>query len=353
MKGLNPICQNTSLHYLRNAMSLNKEASIRYKIIDSCLRNARKPFPSMEELMEACTEQLGKEFSISTLQKDIKAMKEDEALGFLAPIKFSKSQNGYYYEDKAYSISRIPLSQNDIESLLAATELLSTFSGERVSSHFESAVDKILKSVQEKYERAPGKRSIIQLENPPKQRGYEHFDLFFRAAKERRPITFVHFSYVKRKFSNVFLHVYLLKEFQNRWYVIGFSETHQSIRTFGIDRILDPIILKKDFYMDPNFDPVAQFQDIFGVFPLRNKKEKISFQVDAMLGNYMLSQPLHESQKVLKYCQNGELLIELDLLPSQELIDRFCMWSSQLSVHKPLWIKSKVESLMKGGKGEN
>jgi predicted DNA-binding transcriptional regulator YafY len=329
-------------------MSFNKEASIRYKIIDSCLRNQRKPFPSMDELMDACTEQLGKEFSISTIQKDIKAMKEDEALGFLAPIKFSKSQNGYYYEDKEYSISRIPLSESDIESLLAATDLLSTFSGDRVSSHFESAVDKILKSVQEKYERAPGKRSIIQLENPPKQRGYEHFDLFFRAAKERRPIAFVHFSYAKRKFSNVKLHVYLLKEFQNRWYIIGFSESHQSIRTFGIDRILDPALLKEAFYMDPKFDPVQQFQNIFGVFPLREKTEKIVFKVDAMLGNYMLSQPLHESQEVIEYGKYGDLLLKLELIPSQELIDRFCMWSSQLKVEKPLWIKTKIEKLQKG-----
>lgn len=333
-------------------MSFNKEASIRYKIIDSCLRNQRKPFPSMDELMDACTDQLGKEFSISTIQKDIKAMKEDEALGFIAPIKFSKSHNGYYYEDKDYSISRIPLSENDIESLLAATDLLSTFSGDRVSSHFESAVDKILKSVLEKYEKAPGKRSIIQLENPPKQRGYEHFDLFFRAAKERRPVAFVHFSYAKRKFTNVHLHVYLLKEFQNRWYIIGFSETHQAIRTFGIDRILDPILLKQAFYMDPKFDPVLQFQDIFGVFPLKEKTEKIVFKVDAMLGNYMLSQPLHDSQIVLEYGKYGDLLLQINLIPSQELIDRFCMWSSQLQVQKPLWIKSKIETLQKGVKRE-
>ena len=333
-------------------MSFNKEASIRYKIIDSCLRNQRKPFPSMDELMDACTEQLGKEFSTSTIQKDIKAMKEDEALGFLAPIKFSKSHNGYYYEDKEYSISRIPLSESDIESLLAATDLLSTFSGDRVSSHFETAVDKILKSVQEKYERAPGKRSIIQLENPPKQRGYEHFDLFFRAAKERKPVAFAHFSYTKRKFSNVILNVYLLKEFQNRWYIIGFSESHQSIRTFGIDRILDPIILKAAFYMDPKFDPILQFQDIFGVFPLREKTEKIVFKVNAMLGNYMLSQPLHESQKIIDYGKYGDLRLQIELIPSQELIDRFCMWSSQLTVEKPVWIKTKVENLQKGVKRE-
>ena len=73
----------------------------------------------------------------------------------------------------------------------------------------------------------------------------------------------------------------LLKEFQNRWYIIGYSETHQAIRTFGIDRILDPFMLKQAFYMDPKFDPVLQFQDIFGVFPLKEKNEKIPRSIEA------------------------------------------------------------------------
>ena len=177
--------------------------------------------------------------------------------------------------------------------------------------------------------------------------------MFFRAAKERKPVAFVHFSYVKRKFSNILLHVYLLKEFQNRWYIIGYSETHQAIRTFGIDRILDPQMVKTPFYLDANFDPIAQFQDIFGVFPLRQKKEKIVFTVAAMLGNYILSQPLHDSQIVLEYGSKGELLLQIELIPSQELIDRFCMWHSQLKVQKPAWIKQKVNNIQKGVQHEN
>ena len=71
-----------------------------------------------------------------------------------------------------------------------------------------------------------------------------------------------------------------------------------------------------------------------------------------MLGNYMLSQPLHESQKIIEYGKYGDLRLQIELIPSQELIDRFCMWSSQLTVEKPVWIKTKVENLQKGVKRE-
>ena len=124
-------------------MSFNKEAYIRYIIIDTCLTDKQNPYPKMDTLIEACTEKLGKEFSISAIQKDIKTMKEDEVLGFLAPIKYSKSHNGYYYADANYSIRKISLQDSEIEALKTATEMLSVFSGSRVSENFSQAVDKI------------------------------------------------------------------------------------------------------------------------------------------------------------------------------------------------------------------
>ena len=51
----------------------------------------------MEDFICEMEIKLGKEFSESTIQKDIKAMKQDELLGFLAPIKWSKREGGYYY----------------------------------------------------------------------------------------------------------------------------------------------------------------------------------------------------------------------------------------------------------------
>ena len=325
-------------------MSLNKEAYIRYTTIDSCICNQRKPYPSMNDLIYACEEKLGKSFTISTIQKDIKAMKEDEALGFMAPIKFSKSQNGYFYTDKDYTIRTVPLNEEEVDSLLAATDLLSTFGGERVSSNFNAAVDKILASIKEKYERTPDKRIIIQTENAPKERGWEYFDLFFKAAKERIPLSFLHFSYTKRHFNSIILHPYLLKEFQNKWYIIGFSENHKEIRSFGIDRIMEPLFLNKPFFLKKGFDSEKHMNEIYGVFPLSDKIETIRLKVAPMLGNYLLSQPIHESQKVEIYHSNGYLTLTLTLIPSFELLNQFFMHSKQLSVLEPLWVKQEIKN---------
>lgn len=327
-------------------MPVNKEAYIRYKIIDTCL-SGKKSFPSMADLISTCENELGKKFTISTIQKDIKAMKEDEALGFLAPIKYSKSYNGYYYTDENYTIKKIQLNENEIDSLIAAVDLLTTFNGDRVSSNFGVAIDKVLTSVKEKYEKTSDKRTIIQTENPPKQRGWEHFDKFFKATKERIPVSFIHYNYKKRDFNSIVLHPYLLKEFQNRWYIIGYSENHKAIRYFGIDRIMEPLLLKKTFVLQPDFNAEKHFENIYGIYALSKKVEKIEFEVKPMLGNYLQSQPIHESQKIEAYYSYGSLRLSLQLIPSQELLNFFLMMSNQLILKSPKWLVEEIKMQQK------
>ena len=80
-------------------MPANKYALIRYRVIDRLISNKYKPYPGVEDLMDGCSEALGKDVSKSTIEKDLAAMKNDLGLGYEAPIKFSKEYQGYYYED--------------------------------------------------------------------------------------------------------------------------------------------------------------------------------------------------------------------------------------------------------------
>lgn len=61
-------------------MPANKEALIRYRIIDGLLRDKQNPFPSMDIILEKCESVLGKTFSESTIQKDIYTLRKDQGL---------------------------------------------------------------------------------------------------------------------------------------------------------------------------------------------------------------------------------------------------------------------------------
>ena len=69
-------------------MPVNKNAAFRHRIIDSCLRNPRKPFPSKEYLQEQVSEALNLTdlISASSIDKDLKAMRDF----YKAPIAYNK-----------------------------------------------------------------------------------------------------------------------------------------------------------------------------------------------------------------------------------------------------------------------
>ena len=324
-------------------MSFNKEAYIRYQIIDSCLTNPQKPYPTMDELIDNCERKLGKPFAVSTIQKDIKAMKEDEMLGFLAPIKFKKSHNGYYYSKPDYTIRTIPLNETDIESLKAATDMLAMYSGSRVSENFGHAVEKIFASVNERFPEGNSKRRIIQTDIAPSHKGFEHFELFLHSAKDKIPVCFVHYSYQKRIFNSVIVHPIILKEFQNHWYLVGYSENHEEIRTFGLDRIYDPKLLKRKFVEPKEKSKEDYFKHVYGVYPLPNQvKQRILFSVQPMLSDFLQAHPIHESQKIRREFAHGQALISLELIPSQELINYFLSFNLYLRVLEPKWMKEQI-----------
>ena len=105
-------------------MPANKYALLRYRIIDRCIRNPRNPFPSKEDLRYSCEEALygsdGEHISMSTIDKDIWAMRNEGELGYYAPIAFNKFEGGYHYDHARFRIQNVedlPYWKSDEKSL--------------------------------------------------------------------------------------------------------------------------------------------------------------------------------------------------------------------------------------------
>lgn len=93
-------------------MPVNKNALIRYKTIDRCLRNKYRRW-TLHDLVEACSEALyemegiARGVSVRTVQADLQVMRSDK-LGYEAPIEVYEGKY-YRYSDDDYSISNSPL----------------------------------------------------------------------------------------------------------------------------------------------------------------------------------------------------------------------------------------------------
>lgn len=129
-------------------MPANKNALIRYRVIDQCLRNRYKRW-TIEDLVDACSEALydmegiRKGVSLRTVQSDIQMMRSNK-LGYNAPIEVYE-QKYYRYADPNYSIDKALLEEKDIRLIEKAIALLEREEGQFESSELTLALKQVKK----------------------------------------------------------------------------------------------------------------------------------------------------------------------------------------------------------------
>lgn len=108
-------------------MPINKNALLRYKTIDRCLRNRYRRW-TLDDLVEACSDALyemegiTRGVSVRTVQADIQIMRSDK-LGYNAPIEVY--DNKYYrYDDTEYSITETPIADDTYELVVQAIGMI-------------------------------------------------------------------------------------------------------------------------------------------------------------------------------------------------------------------------------------
>lgn len=329
-------------------MPANKYALLRYRIIDRCLTNPGHPFPSKEELRLACEEALygsdGEHISISTIEKDLWAMRNESELGYYAPIEYHRDERGYHYTEEGYSINDIQLNDDDLDAIRFATNTLIQFRELPIFQQFDEALGKIADrlTVSPNLE-SDGHDPYIQFESTPHASGSEHLAPLLQAIRSKSPveIEYQKFTHAQGDMTRYLVHPYLLKEYRNRWYLICWDPTKSQMRTFGCDRISNLSVQGDKFVVQKAFDADAYFQHAIGITVLGNAKpETVMLRCDPLLAKYLASQPLHHSQTMQ---EDGDgIVVQLEVMPTFELLQWLQAHASELTILSPEHIRTSV-----------
>lgn len=315
-------------------MPVSKNVLLRHRIIDRLIRNEQRPFPTKSDLRRACEEELygsdaGQNICDSTIEKDLFAMRME----YDAPIKFSRANKGYFYEDKEFTIEEAPLNEKDIEAIKVAANILSQFKNSSLFSEYAFAIDKIIDRVSIS---SPNDEidQFVQFETVPTVGGSEWLDKILGAIKSKNRIQFMYQSFIADEPSVRRLHPYLLKEYRNRWYVIGKNELKQRIQTFGLDRISSLEVLEDSFNADESFSPDLFFKYSIGITANSGEPQKVKIKADQLLAKYLTSQPLHLSQEIEEQNENYTIFSYF-LLPTYELKMLLLGFGDEVEVLEP------------------
>jgi predicted DNA-binding transcriptional regulator YafY len=301
-------------------MPVNRNALIRYRTIDKCLQNSRRKW-TIENLIDACSEALyeyegiNKDISMRTIRLDLNAMRSDK-LGYNAPIIVT-AKKYYSYEDAAYSITNIPLTTQDLGILQEVSHLLKQFKG---FTHFNEVSEMVNKLEDKIYSEQHQQAPIIDFEKNELLTGIQWLDILYKAIVNKNTLLLTYQSFKARSANDIIFYPYLLKEYRNRWFVLGMKKQGKEIITFALDRIQNITPQDKELFIQhKNFDPHTYFSNILGV--TRNVAEKpttILFWASSYHAPYIKTKPIHASQKIMEEAKGGTHF-SIEVIPNFEL----------------------------------
>lgn len=327
-------------------MPKNKSAAIRYRIIDQCLNNKLRPFPTIEDLTEKCSQVLGIEVSASTIEKDIAQMKRPAPLGFDAPIKYEKSRKGYVYGEQGFSISELNLEDSEWEALDFAAKLLYQYKEVPIFSNFKSAIERISTRFSLGFDASEEMiNESVQFEKSVETKGLQWIQQIYAAIQNKFAVNFSYHNIYKKETKKYLLVPYLLKEHRNRWYLIGWSEEKAKYITFGLDRILELEIIDKKQKIRTDFNANGMFQYTTGIMENKNQPTPITLCIKHPLSELVLLEPIHHSQKIINQ-SSGEATIELEVTVNEEFYLRLLGYGQYCTVIKPATLRKKMKGLI-------
>ncbi len=258
-----------------------------------------------------------------------------------APIKYSKANGGYYYEDPDYTMADIPLTSDDMEAIEFAAKTLLQFKDNELFKQFGSAIDKIADRVT--VSKSHDAESYVQFETTASSGGSEFLSDLLGAIKQNFVIEFDYGKFTEESFSRRRVLPLLLKQYRNRWYLVCFELEKKAYRTFGLDRI-DDLILTNDVLARPSdFNPDNYFKYSVGITSGNQVPERVTIKASALAAKYLDSLPIHSTQKVINMLSDGSFEFELKVVVTEELIREILSYGGAIKVVEPLSLKKEIQ----------
>ena len=278
-------------------MPANRNALLRYRTIDRCLRNRARRW-TLDDLIAAVSDALyeyeGRDVDISrrTVQLDLQAMRSDK-LGYRAPIEVYERKY-YRYADPDYAITDSPLSEQDLSRLREVVDTLRQFSGFRQMESFGGIVGRLRDQLGQG---RTGGRRIIDFEHNEGLRGLHWVDPLYEiiAAEHRCEIGYQ--SFRTREARTYLLEPHFLKESRNRFFVLGYLAGGGRLMILALDRITAVRDTEQGFERRPGLEPDTFFRHTIGVSVTDQPPLDIRIRLSNARAPYVLTKPLHHTQR--------------------------------------------------------
>ena len=334
-------------------MPTNKNAQLRYQILDRCFSDFHRKYEIndlLEKVNDALMDLYGTEVSIRQIRDDIKYMRD--RVTYNAPIKayqYDGKKCYYRYEDDNFSIFNNELTMEEVTKLRSTIEILNRYRGIPANAWLEE----VISSLEYRFGVKANCENIVSFDQNERLKGLEFLSELIDSAINHQPLRILYRTYSGKEIESI-VHPYHIKQYNNRWFLLGLEENEEHgnyITNKALDRIINfSRPTNVSFIYNSKIDFGSYFKDIVGVSIPSDQPNPIEIilKFEHNRYPYIISKPIHHSQEILN---NEEHTIKITLRPNNELKTKIFSFGSDVEVISPQWLREefaqKISECMK------
>jgi predicted DNA-binding transcriptional regulator YafY len=288
----------------------------RYSEIVNFVKHRRKP--SLADIIEMLQSK-GFKIAPRTLQRDFEAVR----IEFGIELIYDKHANGYFID---YEKSE------NIEYILRFWEL-------------SNSAQVIIETLRE------GKDALkyISFDSSENLSGVHLLGQLMTAIKSHQVVSFDYFNFQTERTSNNIVRPYLLKEYQNRWFLYGENEKYGDFRIYGIERLSNLVLTQTVFEPKKDYESAKDFENIIGItlrpFIEDQPEQDIVLSMTREQGRYFKTLPWHPNFTI-QIDNETEFQVSLHILPNYEFLQQLLRYCDKITVLKPQWLRDHLKKIL-------
>ncbi len=299
-------------------------------------------FPNATQLATAL------EVSTKTVQRDIEFMRDRLEL----PVEYASARFGYHYTEEVSAFPTVQITEGELFALIVAEKALQQYRGTTFEKPLLSAIKKMEQSLPDTISlNLPDLEQTISFRTRAEQiLNLEIFDALAKAAAQRQQLELTYRKPGRSESERRTIDPYHLANINGEWYLFGFDQLRQDIRTFAPARIQSVKATGKSFDRPQKFSLEQRLRDSFGVHSGAGQHEVV-IRFKAGVADYVREKKWHESQ-TLRELKGGDVELRLKLSSLLEIQRWVLSWGGDAKVLAPRELTAAVrqaaEAILRG-----
>lgn len=327
-------------------MAGNKHALTRYRILDACFSNLMKKYYA-EDLIKKCNEALAEYYgsgksgiSRRTFFDDLNDLDEIVGEYGVEILRLNDGRKKFYrYNKEGFSLFTKGFNEDELRALKENLLTLQRFKGLPTFDWMDSLVSKL----EDKLTLKSSVSTIIDYENNANYSGIDWLKDCFDAIINQQPLIVDYRNFDNKEFHWT-VHPYYIKQYNNRWFLLGKNPDYTNLAIIPLDRIDNIEPEHVPFVANTEYDFDSIFENVIGVTVTTASPEEIKLRFTRRRLQYILTKPIHKSQ----VCNDHKTgLVTLKVVINRELEALLLSYGPDVEVLEPQSLRDEIQTKVK------